>query len=313
MKLWLTTGYGDDSVAAAMLRRNLLIGGLPLALAGAPKFTKGVCWAAWPAGTPYSHCIAEAAAAGFQAIEIRVDPKGELSLSSTVADADRVAKIAKAKGVAISSLWALTPSSPSLVSASLEVRQQALALARKAIELAPALGCDAILAVPGVLGRAATFEVTHDEAWKRATEGFRELLPLAAAARVTLTPENVWSKFLVSPLDMRAFVDQFKSPFVKVHFDTGNIMQYGYPEDWILTLGHRIHRIHFKDFKLGARGVQGQFTPLLEGDVNWKSVINCLVKIGYSGPLTVEAGPAIEHSGYLLRLSQAMDRILSLA
>jgi len=296
-----------------MLRRDLLMGSFPLALTASSRFTKGVCWAAWPAGTPYAECITEAAAVGFKAIEIRVEPKGELSLSSTIADAERVASIARAKGVAISSLWALTTSSPSMVSPSVEVRQEALALARKAIELAPALGCDAILTVPGILGRAARFEVTHDEAWARATAGFRELLPLAAAARVTLTPENVWSKFLVSPRDMREFVDQFKSPFVKVHFDTGNIMQYGYPEDWLLTLGPRIHRVHFKDFKLAARGTQGQFTPLLEGDVNWKAVLGCLVKIGYKGPLTVEAGPAPGDSGYLLRLSQAMDRILSLA
>lgn len=279
-----------------------------LAAAAAPqRFVKGICWAAWPSGTPYADCIGEASSAGFGAIEIRVEPKGELSLSSTKADAERVAAVAKAKSVAISSLWALTPSSPSMVSGSPETRQQAMALARKAIELAPALGCNAILCVPGVLGRGPRFEVTHDEAWQRATSAFRELLPLAEAARVVLTPENVWSKFLVSPRDMREFVDQFKSPYVKVHFDSGNIMQYGYPEDWILTLGHRIHRVHFKDYKLAAGGTQGQFKPLLEGDVNWKSVLECLVKVGYKGVVTVETGPTP-----LAGLSQAMDRILSL-
>lgn len=289
-----------------MLRRDLLAA-MWAAAAVPGRFTKGICWAAWPAGTPYENCVSEAAAAGFRAIEIRVEPKGELSLSSTKRDAERVAAIAKSKGITISSLWALTPSSPSMVSASAEIRQQAMALARKAIELAPALGCDSVLCVPGVLGRGKAFEVTHDEAWQRASAGFRELLPFAESARVVLTPENVWSKFLVSPRDMREFVDQFKSPFVKVHFDTGNIMQYGYPEDWILTLGHRIHRVHCKDYRLAARGTQGQFTPLLEGDVNWKSVLECLVKVGYKGALTVEAGPTS-----LGGLSQAMDRILSL-
>jgi hexulose-6-phosphate isomerase len=296
----------SDSLTSAMLRRDLLAAAFS-PWASASRFVKGVCWAAWPAGTPYSQCIQEAAAAGFAAIEIRVEPKGELSLSSTRADAERVAAISKTHGVAISSLWALTPSSPSMVSASAETRQQAMALARKAIELAPALGCDAVLCVPGVLGRGARFEVTHDEAWRRATDAFHELLPMAQAARVVLTPENVWSKFLVSPRDMREFVDQFKSPFVKVHFDTGNIMQFGFPEDWILTLGSRIHRVHFKDYKLAARGTQGQFTPLLEGDVNWKDVLDCLVKVGYRGAVTVESGPAP-----LAGLSQAMDRILSL-
>jgi len=289
-----------------MLRRDLMAAALASAFAP-QRFVKGVCWAAWPAGTPYADCISEAAAAGFGAIEIRVEPKGELSLSATRADAERIAAIARSKGVAISSLWALTPSSPSMVSASAETRQQAMALARKAIELAPALNCDSVLCVPGVLGRGPRFEVTHDEAWQRATTAFRELLPHAEAARVVLTPENVWSKFLVSPRDMREFVDQFRSPYVKVHFDTGNIMQYGYPEDWILTLGHRIHRVHFKDYKLASGGAQGQFTPLLGGDVNWKSVLECLMKVGYKGVVTVEAGPTP-----LPGLSQAMDRILSL-
>lgn len=289
-----------------MLRRHFLAAGLAAA-ASPQRFVKGICWAAWPAGTPYADCISEASVAGFGAIEIRVEPKGELSLSSTKADAARIATLAKSKGVAISSLWALTPSSPSMVSGSAETRQQAMALARKAIELAPALNCDSILCVPGVLGRGARFEVTHDEAWQRATSAFQELLPQAEAARVVLTPENVWSKFLVSPRDMREFVDQFKSPFVKVHFDTGNIMQFGYPEDWILTLGKRIHRVHFKDYKLAAGGTQGQFKPLLEGDVNWKSVLECLVKVGYKGAVTVEAGPTS-----VAGLSQAMDRILSL-
>ena len=297
-----------------MRRRDLLAAGNALAFgAPEPRFRKGVCWAAWPAGTPYAQCLAEAAAAGFHAIELRVIPEGELSLSSTQRDAQRVAVAAKSHGIAISSLWALTPSSPSLVSADPAVRQQAMALARKAIELSPALACDAILLVPGVLGRGPRFELTHDEAWKRASEAFQQLLPQAEAAGVVLTPENVWNKFLVSPRDMREFVDQFRSPSVKVHFDTGNIMQYGYPEDWILTLGNRIRRVHLKDYKLAARGSQGQFAPLLEGDVNWKAVMDCLMKIGYRGALTVEAGPAPGDGGYLERLSRSVDRILALA
>lgn len=286
-----------------------------MALMGASaRFIKGICWASWPAGTPYADCLAAASQAGFRALEVRVELKGELSLSSTPADAARVARAARSHGMAIANLWALTPSSPSLVSPNPEVRQLALALARKAIELAPALQCESVLVTPGVLGRGARMEATHDEAWERATSAYRELLPPAERAGVTLMPENVWSKFLVSPRDMRAFVDQFQSPHVKVLFDTGNVMQYGYPEDWILTLGSRIRHVHFKDYKLAARAGQGQFAPLLAGDVQWKEVMQCLVKTGYRGCVTVEAGPApaAGDAEYLAGLSQAMDRILSL-
>jgi len=180
------------------------------------------------------------------------------------------------------------------------------------IRLAPALRCDAILVTPGVLGRGAQMECTHDEAWQIATKSFRSVLPDAERAGLVITPENVWNRFLVSPRDMRAFVDQFQSKAVAVHFDTGNCLQFGYPEDWILTLGPRIRRVHFKDFKLASGGRQGQFVPLLEGDVNWRGVMSCLSKIGYQGFVSVEAGPDPKDTEYLLKLSRAMDRILAM-
>jgi hexulose-6-phosphate isomerase len=112
---------------------------------------------------------------------------------------------------------------------------------------------------------------------------------------------------------MREFVDQFPRKTVGVHFDTGNILQWGYPEDWILTLGSRIRRIHFKDFKLANGGKQGQFVPLLEGDVNWKGVMSSLRIIDYRGFITAEAGPDPSDPEQLLKLSRALDTILTMA
>ena len=79
---------------------------------------------------------------------------------------------------------------------------------------------------------------------------------------------------------MRDFVDQFSGKPVGVHFDAGNVMQYGYPQDWILALGSRIRRVHFKDYKLAARGSQGGFVPLGEGDVQWDAVMAALRQVG---------------------------------
>ncbi len=76
-----------------------------------------------------------------------------------------------------------------------------------------------------------------------------------------------------------AFVDQFHRPWLQTHFDIGNVMQYGYPQDWILTLGTRIKRTHVKDYKLSTRTEQGRFVDLLEGDVDWKGVMAALVKV----------------------------------
>jgi L-ribulose-5-phosphate 3-epimerase len=283
----------------------------PMAAAG-PRFIKGVTSSVFPAGMSYTECIRRTADAGFQAIEIRLHEKEFLGPTATREDASRIADAAAANRIQIASLWILTPSSPSLVSSNADERADAMARIQAGIRLAPALRCGAILVTPGVLGRGAQMECTHDEAWQIATKSFRSVLPDVERAGLVITPENVWNRFLVSPRDMRAFVDQFQSKAVAVHFDTGNCLQFGYPEDWILTLGPRIRRVHFKDFKLASGGRQGQFVPLLEGDVNWRGVMSCLSKIGYQGFVSVEAGPDPKDTEYLLKLSRAMDRILAM-
>lgn len=216
------------------------------------RFVKGICSAVFPAGTPYADCFRVARNAGFEAIEIRMETgKGEITPESGIEQMHKLREAAEARKIQIASLWILTPRSPSLASPDPNVRRQAVHMVKKGIELAPALGCGALLVAAGVLGSGARFEVTHDDAWAHASAAYREVLPLASAAKVMLTPENVWSKFLVSPRDMRSFIDQFQSPWVRSHFDVGNVMQYGYPQDWILTLAERIKRVHLKDYKLG--------------------------------------------------------------
>lgn len=277
------------------------------------RFIKGICWAIFPEGTPLAEVFRQSRNAGFEAIEIRLHTEGEVTLRSTAEDIRRVRAAADAYRLQIASLWALTPSSPSLASPDPAVRAAALARVEKGIELAPALGCDALLTVPGVLGRGAAFEVNSEVAWQRATEAFRAVLPLAGKAKVMLTPENVWSKFLVSPLEMKRFVDQFRSPWVKVHFDTGNVMQFGFPQDWIQVLGPRIRRVHLKDYKLASGGSQGRFVPLLDGDVQWREVMADLVKTGYRGFVCAEVGPNPQDPQHLLKVSRAVDRILEMA
>lgn len=297
-----------------MTRRTLLaLGALQShARAAEARFTKGFCAALFPSAMSYVECMRQVRNAGFDAIELKVG-QAELPLDCSVSDAHRLADSAAGMKLQVASLWALTPSSPSLASPNPAVQQDARLRVMKAIELAPALGCDAILVTPAVLGRGAVMETTSDEAWRRATSAFRDFLPNAQRNKVALTPENVWSRFLVSPRDMREFIDQFQSDFVRAHFDVGNVLQFGYPEDWILALGARIRRVHFKDYKLAAGGRQGKFAPLLEGDVQWKSVMSALVKIGYRGFVSAETGIDPSDPDSLLKISRAMDRILAMA
>ena len=298
-----------------MNRRDLLALGFARSLpgSGAPRFIKGLCTSVFPPGTPFQTCVDRAAAAGFEALEIRLDAHEFLSPQATTAEAARLGEIAQARHLQIASLWVLTPSSPSLASPDVAERRDAMSRVEAAIRLAPSLGAHALLVTPAVLGRGPRMRLTHDQAWEAATAAYRQLLPGAEKAGLLLTPENVWNRFLVSPRDMRSFVDQFHSKAIGVHFDTGNVLQFGYPEDWILTLGSRIRRVHFKDFQLAKGGREGHFVPLLEGDVNWQAVMACLTKTGYRGFVSAEAGPDPSDPDQLNKLSRAMDRILALA
>jgi len=163
------------------------------------------------------------------------------------------------------------------------------------------------------VGSGARFQVGYEDTWNRITEEMRKLVPFAEQGKVILALENVWNKFLVSPLEMRAFVDQFKSPWVQTQFDIGNVMQFGYPEDWILTLGPRIKRVHLKDYKLSSRAEQGRFVDLMEGDVNWKGVMAALVKVGYRGWLSPEIGHNPNDPDQLRKLSATVDKIIGMA
>ena len=294
-------------------RRELLAqASVPALTAGSRRFVKGLCAALFPPGVSYADCMKQARNAGFDAVELRLGANG-VPLDCSQEAARRVADAAAAMGLEIASLWALTPSSPSLASPNRSVSDEAKARVRKAIELAPMLRCGAILVTPAVLGHGPVMETTSDEAWTRSSAVLREFLSEAARNRVLLTPENVWSRFLVSPRDMRAFVDQFRSEWIAVHFDVGNVLQYGYPEDWIAGLGPRIRRLHLKDYKLAHRAGPGGFVPLLEGDVQWSSVMAALTRTGYRGYVSAETAFDFSDPDALRKISHAMDVILGMA
>ncbi len=278
---------------------------------GSPQFLKSICNVIFPPDMPIEEQFRQARAAGFAGVEIRLT-RG-IDLRATREQALRVADAARRHGVAIVSLWG----SPALDEqwlnhADAAVRAKGVAALHKVIDLAQALNAGAILIVPGHLGRGAKFLYGYQETWDRVTAAMKELLPHAEQAKVMLTPENVWNKFLVSPLEMRAFVDQFQSPWLQTHFDMGNVMQFGYPQDWILTLGTRIKRVHVKDYKLSDRTEQGRFVDLLEGDVQFAEVMAALKKVGYRGFLSPEMSYKANDSGYLRRVSEALDKILAL-
>lgn len=237
----------------------------------------------------------------------------EIPVDTTHDDLARLADGARSAGVTVVSLWDSNPLSKApLNHPDAAMRAKGVEAVRQAIDFARRLDCGAILLYPGRVGSGAKFDTGYQDTWDRFTVEIKKLLADAERAKVVLTMENVWNKFLLSPLEMKAFVDQFQSPWLQCHFDMGNVMQFGYPQDWILTLKSRIKRIHVKDYKLSAKAEQGHFVGLLEGDVDFKGVMQALVAVDYRGYLSPEYGWDANDPNTLKTLSEKLDRILAL-
>ncbi|MCS7315850.1 MAG: sugar phosphate isomerase/epimerase family protein, partial [Bryobacterales bacterium] len=284
-----------------MTRREFARTGLAAAIQAPARFRKGICAIIFPKNMPLEEQFRQARNAGFEGLEI---PLGDLLPLDTDRDqARRLAEAARKSGIEIISLWVSAPLSPNpLNHPDPAVRARGVEALRRALTLASWMECGALLIVPGRLGTGPKFQFGYQDTWDRVSAELKKVVPEAEKARVCLLPENVWNRFLVSPLEMRTFVDQFQSVWVGAYFDIGNILQYGYPQDWILTLGARIKRVHAKDYKLSTRAEQGRFVELLEGDVDWKEVMAALVKVGYRGFISPEYGHRPEDPGYLRKV-----------
>ena len=297
-----------------MNRREFLgtAAGAALTQPSGSRFKKGIWCMAFPPSMPYAECFRQLRNAGFEGLDIRLGD--EIKLDSTPDQVKRLAEQARQTGVKIISMYVAEGlNNNPLNHPSPETRARGVAAIEKAIEIATYLDHCPLLLVPGRVGSGPKFTVGYQDTWDRVTAGLRKVVPRAAQAKVIIGPENMWNKFLLSPLEMRSFVDQFHSPWMKVHFDVGNPMQYGYPQDWILTLGSRMVRVHLKDYKLSARSEQGRFVDLLEGDVDWKEVMAALVNTGYRGFLSAEANYDAKDPDQLKKISRAADKILALA
>ncbi|MCD6336510.1 MAG: sugar phosphate isomerase/epimerase [Candidatus Latescibacteria bacterium] len=259
-------------------------------------------------------CMELAKDAGFEAIELALAEDGDITLNSTETEIRALRETADRIEIELASLATGLFWSYSLTSNDADTRKKALDVAKKELEVAAWLGVDAILVVPGAVGVDFVPEsevIPYDVAYKRALAAIRELAPVAEQLKVAVCVENVWNKFLLSPLEMRDFVDAVDSEYVGVYFDVGNVIPMGYPEHWIQILGKRIKRVHFKDFRRNVGTLDG-FVDLLEGDVNWPGVMAALRRIGYNSYATAEMIPPYTHhpEALVCNTSRSMDYIL---
>jgi Sugar phosphate isomerases/epimerases len=229
----------------------------------------------------------------------------EVSQVPTEADAGKAEEIKKAAdsaGIRIDSVMNMDHWKYPLSSSDRDAVEKSLAGMRTSLHNAKLWGSYAVLLVPAVVDARTSY---HD-AWQRSQKQIRTLIPLAQELKVTIAIEEVWNKFLLSPLEMAKYIDEFQSPWIKAWFDVGNVVLYGYPQDWIHTLGKRIVKVHLKDFKRKEDGYA--WVNLGDGDVDWSSVRQAFADIGYSGSVISELDGGNE--SYLRDVSQRIDRLL---
>ena len=273
---------------------------------------KGITIWSFPKGT-LEETFALAKKAGYDGVELSLDAEGEINMDSTQEDMAKIKASAEKHGIELYSVATNLHWNYNLVSANEETRAMAKAIIKKQLDIASWLGCDTILAVPGAVGidwLPGGEVVDYDVAYERALEGIKELSAYAEEKKVAIGLENVGNKLLLSPLEMRNFIDSIGSDFVGAYFDVGNILRTGYPDQWIRILGSRIKKIHIKDFKKASNS----FVNLMEGNVDFPAVMKALEGIGYDGWITAEMGPLyINYPDMLLyTTSMAMDKIMEI-
>ena len=210
--------------------------------------------------------------------------------------------------IEICSVASAIPFNYPLTSEKLEVREKAMSVVKRALRVASILKAETFLLIPGLV----TENVSYLDAYQRAKKAISDLAPLAEKYKVNIGIENVWNKFLLSPVEFRNFIDEIKSDFVGAYLDVANVLVFGYPEQWVRILNKRIKKIHVKDFKCNIGNING-FTTLLTGDLNWPAVMKALGEIGYQGYLVAEIIPPYKFypERTIYDASRSLDQIIS--
>jgi hexulose-6-phosphate isomerase len=273
------TGGAPSPLNPATLRKSTLISMLPRQQSYAERF-------------------AIARDAGFEAIEMQT--------IGSDAEAAEIKAASASTGLKIHSVMNADHWRFPLSSADPEVVSKCVAGMETSIRNAQLWGAETVLLVPAVVNATTSYR----DAWTRSQRIIRErLLPVARDQKIIIAVEEVWNKFLQSPIEFARYVDEFESPWVKAYFDVGNVVINGYPQDWIRTLGSRIVRIHLKDFKVNSRDRTYEFTNLGEGDIDWPEVRRALAEIGYAGYVTTEIGGG--DLAYLKDVAARVDRFIA--
>jgi len=258
------------------------------------RIKKGVLLGMLPKQLSYADRFKMARDVGFEAVQAYTTPDQH--------EAEEIKKAADDAKIKIDSVMNIAHWEYPLSSSDLAVVEKSMNGMRTSLRNAKLWGSYSVLLVPAVVNPQTSY---HD-AWTRSQAQIRKLVPLAHELGVVIAVEEVWNKFLLSPLEFARYIDEFKTPWVKVWFDVGNVVLYGYPQDWIRTLGKRIVELHLKDFKRLEDGYK--WVNLGDGDIDWPEVRKALAEIGYSGAATTELEGGDE--AYLRDVNKRVDRLV---
>jgi L-ribulose-5-phosphate 3-epimerase len=251
-----------------------------------------------PRELSYEARFALARDAGFEGIEMRTVVKDE--------EAAEIREASKKTGLKIHSVMNLEHWAAPLSSADPAVVKRSVVGMETSLRNAALWGADAVLLVPAVVDESTSYQ----DAYTRSQRVIREqLMPKAADLKVVIAIEEVWNKFLLSPIEFARYVDEFDSRWVRAYFDVGNVVLYGFPQDWIRTLGSRIVKLHVKDFTVDRKSSRYSWVNLGEGDINWPEVRRALADIKFSGYMTTELSGG--DAAYLKDVSARVDKILA--
>lgn len=262
----------------------------------------------------YRSVFEQARQHGFEGVQIYTEiSSGFLSLETDDNTLHEIGHIAHESGIGLPSLE-IAPLQYSVVCDDEKERKKGLLVLSRALEMASLLGSTGILFIPGAVGlpwvKGGGQPVHYEDAFKRTLEALQLLARQAEQLGVSIHIENIWNMFLLSPLEMRQLIDQANSKSVGSLLDVGNVLQFGFPEQWIRILGPRVREVHLKDFRRSVGTVEG-FVPLLAGDANWPEIMKALKETGYQGYLIVEAFPYDTYGETLLQhLSVTLNRLM---
>ena len=252
----------------------------------------------------------------YDGVEPVLSEDGYLNPGMAKSEVMEIKKIADANGLEIPSVgvWSLWANNP--VSNDISIRKRAEDIMERQLEFASILGANTILVIPGYT--QCDFvknpeKVSYDAAYDRAYELFSKLEKKAGEYKVSIGIENVWNKFLLSPLEIKKFLEDIHSEYVGAYFDIGNVMYIGDPSDYIRILGKYIKKIHVSDYRVNQSGL-GAFVDIFAGDVDFIDVIKAIKSIAYNDYLTLEMLPNYSRFPELSICSNkpAMDKLKAL-